>query len=286
MMQRPLLVISCSLIPSRESLKSLVPTRFNGYWREVLFFVRNNGMKTPVAKELEALLVKRHNVARGLFLQRFFKTGPGEYCEGDLLLGLTVPSIRKEIVPFKTLPLTEIEKLLASKWHEVRLSAVIILAEQAKKAKDEKTQNSLAMFYIKHADRVNSWDLVDSSVEHVLGPVVAKKGFDYVKPLIRSKLLWKRRMAMVSMFYLIRRGQAELPLQVAEALIHDEHDLMQKAVGWMLREVGKRASMPKLNMFLEKHAATMPRTALRYALERHPDFAKKRFMQMKQMQSV
>lgn len=286
MMQRPLPAISCSLIPSRESLKSLVPTRFNGYWREVLFFVRNNGMKTPVAKELEALLVKRHNVARGLFLQRFFKTGPGEYCEGDLLLGLTVPSIRKEIVPFKTLPLTEIEKLLASKWHEVRLSAVIILAEQAKKAKDEKTQNSLAMFYIKHADRVNSWDLVDSSVEHVLGPVVAKKGFDYVKPLIRSRLLWKRRMAMVSMFYLIRRGQAELPLQVAEVLIHDEHDLMQKAVGWMLREVGKRASMPKLNGFLEQYAATMPRTALRYALERHPDFAKKRFMQMKQMQSV
>ncbi|MFO0764909.1 MAG: DNA alkylation repair protein [Patescibacteria group bacterium] len=243
-------------------------------------------MTTLKAKDLEALLVKRRDVARGIFLQRFFKTGPGEYCEGDLLLGLTVPSIRKEVKAFKTLPLSEIGKLLASKWHEVRLAAVIILAEQAKKTTDEKMQNALATFYVKHADRVNSWDLVDSSVEHVLGPVVAKKGFEYVKPLIGSKLFWKRRMAMVSMFYLIRRGQAELPLQVAEALLHDEHDLMQKAVGWMLREVGKRASMPKLNGFLESHAATMPRTTLRYAIERHPDFAKKRFMQMKQLQNV
>lgn len=238
-------------------------------------------MKTPTAKQLSDLLISRHDVDRGIFLQRFFRTGPGDYGEGDQLLGLYVPDTRKAIKPFITLSLNEIKKLLASKWHEVRLAAVMILSEQAKKAKDEKTQNALAAFYVKHADRVNNWDLVDSSVEHVLGPVVAKKGFVYVQPLIRSKLLWKRRMAMVSMFYLIRRGQADLPLQVAEALVDDEHDLMQKAVGWMLREVGKRASMPKLNGFLEQHAATMPRTALRYAIERHPDFAKKRFMKLK-----
>ena len=238
-------------------------------------------MKSLLAKNLEQTLIKRRDIERGVFLQRFFKTGPGEYGEGDLFLGLSVPSIRKDCIPYKALELNEIEKLLQSPWHEVRLAAVILLAEQAKKAKDEKTQKTLAAFYLRHADRINNWDLVDTSAVAVLGPMVEKFGYEYLRPLIRSKLLWKRRMAMISTLYLIKKGEADLALTVAEALIDDRHDLMQKAVGWMLREVGKHASMAKLNSFLEKHAATMPRTALRYALERHPAFAKKRFMKLK-----
>ncbi|MBS1814157.1 MAG: DNA alkylation repair protein [Acidobacteria bacterium] len=201
---------------------------------------------------------------RARFLQGFFRTGPGEYAEGDKLLGLSVPISRKIAKEFRELPLEDIAELLASSWHEHRLIALLILDLQHKKA-DEKMRAALHRFYVKHRAGVNNWDLVDTSARMLFGEHDADGSL--AGRWARSSNLWERRIAMVSTFAALKRGETERTFRIAEMLLEDKHDLMHKAVGWLLREAGK-VDMPALLAFLRKHYTRMPRTALRYAIER------------------
>ncbi len=211
-------------------------------------------------------LKKLANKEKAKFLLGFFKTGPGQYGEGDKLYGIAVPETRKVAKQFLDLSFEEIEQLLQSEWHEERLIALIILVTQFKKA-DEASRKKIYQFYIAHTDRINNWDLVDTSARDIFGGYLFEKDEKPFYKLAKSKLLWDRRIAMIGTFYSICKGRSELALAIAELLLNDKEDLMHKAVGWMLREVGKRASEVALRRFLDEHAATMPRTALRYAIE-------------------
>lgn len=198
----------------------------------------------------------------------FFKSGPGQYGEGDKFLGVTVPEQRKVAKQFKDLSIIETEKLVTSPWHEERLTGLIILVGQYKKA-DAANQKAIYDFYLSHTKSINNWDLVDSSAEFIVGPYLSDRP-DKVKvltKLAKSDLLWDRRIAMLSCFAYIKQGRADEALVIAEILLHDTHDLIQKAVGWMLREIGKRVDRQILLKFLDQYAATMPRTALRYSIE-------------------
>jgi 3-methyladenine DNA glycosylase AlkD len=221
------------------------------------------------AKGLIADLKLHANPRQAVFLSRFFKTGKGQYGHGDVFLGLKVPLTRRLIKTYKNLQLSEIQKLLDSKYHEVRLAAVIILANR----------ENVADFYLANAKRINNWDLVDTSAPQVVGPMIQTRGLGFLKKLARDPLLWNRRIAMLATYYEIQRGNCKPALAIASLLLKDKEDLMHKAVGWMLREVGKRCSKDVLDSFLDKHASHMPRTALRYALEHHP--ASKRAFYMK-----
>ena len=203
---------------------------------------------------------------RGLFSQRFFKTGRGEYGEGDRFLGLTVPQIRGIAREFAGLPLAEIEKLLESPWHEARLLAVILLANGYRRG-DANIRNRIYRLYLRRTDRINNWDLVDVSAPSVVGAHLLDRSRAPLRKLARSKNLWERRIAIVATQHLIQQRQFDDTLALAQLLLDDEEDLMHKAVGWMLREVGKRDERT-LVWFLDNHAGAMPRTALRYAIER------------------
>lgn len=217
-----------------------------------------------------------------LFLQGFFKTGPGQYGEGDVFIGVRVPMTRAVCKKFKDLPLKEVQKLLDSDVHEHRLAGVILLANAYAKA-DEPTKRQIFDLYLRnvHAGRVNNWDLVDASAEFIVGPYLAHRPRDVLQKLARSPQLWERRVAMISTFHFIKLGDPSSTIKIAEILLYDSHDLIQKAVGWMLREMGKRVDQTLLVDFLEKHAATMPRTTLRYAIERLSSEQKADFMQRK-----
>lgn len=212
-------------------------------------------------------LDKRGDPHAAQFAQRFFKTGKGQYGEDDIFIGITVPVTRKVAADFRDLPLKEIEQVLESPIHEHRLAAVIIMTEQAKRTKDPVLQRDLYELYLRRSDRINNWDLVDVSCRQVVGGYLIDKPRDPLYKLARSKSLWERRIAMVSTWQFIRAGQLADTFAIAEILLGDQHDLMHKAVGWMLREAGKK-NQDALCDFLDQYAATMPRTALRYALER------------------
>jgi 3-methyladenine DNA glycosylase AlkD len=196
----------------------------------------------------------------------FFKTGPGQYGEGDVFLGITLPIQRLIAKEFADLPLKDIQILLKSPIHEERLTALLILVGQYKQG-NEQTKEKIYLFYLKNAARVNNWDLVDSSAHHIVGAHLEGKSYEILVKLAGSKLLWERRIAMVATWYHIRKGRPEPALTIAKLLLKDEHDLMHKAVGWMLREVGKHVSKEELVKFLRANQTIMPRTALRYAIE-------------------
>jgi 3-methyladenine DNA glycosylase AlkD len=196
----------------------------------------------------------------------FFKTAPGQYGFGDQFLGVAVPDSRTVARRAQALPLPEIEVLLSSPWHEERLTALLVLGGQYERGSPA-TRAKIAAFYLHHLDRVNNWDLVDSSAWQILGREVRAGADSPLDRLARSPLLWERRVAMIATFAWIREGEAEPALLIASLLLDDREDLMHKAVGWMLREVGKRVSRAALVGFLETHATHMPRTALRYAIE-------------------
>jgi 3-methyladenine DNA glycosylase AlkD len=218
-----------------------------------------------IKREIDALA----DPERAAGMQRFFKTGPGEYGEGDVFAGVTVPPLRAIAKGYRELPLPEIEKLLASRIHEHRTVALVILTEQAARA-DLAGRKERYDFYLAHTARINNWDLVDISCREVVGGYLLATGdCAPLKKLARSDSLWERRIAMVSTWTFIREGQVEAAFTIAEMLLGDGHDLMHKAVGWMLREAGRRDE-PALDAFLAEHAAAMPRTALRYAIERMP----------------
>lgn len=214
---------------------------------------------STVKGDLQALA----NPEKAAFFPRFFKAGPGGYAEGDRFLGVTVPQVRTVAKRHSTLPLPDIAKLLRDPWHEARLAALIILAERYRKTKDPAQREGLRVFYLEHVRGVNNWDLVDTSAP-ILMEAAPQALLD---DLAASGDLWKQRIAIVATLSWIRRGDMRPTLRIAKALLHHKHDLIHKACGWMLREMGKRDEAA-LRGFLDQHAAVMPRTMLRYAIER------------------
>jgi len=200
---------------------------------------------------------------------RFFKSGPGQYGEGDQFMGISVPDQRKVAKNYRNLPLTDLEQLLISPIHEERLIALIILVHQFKLG-DEPTQEIIYNFYLAQTAHINNWDLVDSSAEFIVGPWLEHRDKHILVTLAHSRNLWERRIAMVSTFHYIKQGHPEEAFKIATLLLHDSEDLIHKAVGWMLREIGKRCGQDVEETFLLQHYRTMPRTMLRYAIEHFP----------------
>jgi 3-methyladenine DNA glycosylase AlkD len=213
-------------------------------------------------------------------LARFYKTGPGEYAEGDLFLGGTVPQTRSVANSYKNLELVEVQKLFNSPFHEARLCAAIILNLQFKAAKSSQERKRIFDFYLKQvrAERINNWDIVDVSAPW-MGVYLLE--IDDPMPLLikfsKSKSLWQRRVSIILTFALIRAGELEPTLIISEALLKDKENLIHKAVGWMLREMGKKDVM-LLRGFLKQHSHEMPRTMLRYAIERIPEKERKKWL--------
>jgi 3-methyladenine DNA glycosylase AlkD len=218
------------------------------------------------AAEVIEAIKKQANPEKATILRRFFKTRVGEYGEGDQFLGIVVPKIRLVVKQFRTLPLREIIILIKSPIHEIRLCGLLILVEYSKTNPVEaaKTYLDLTLY-------INNWDLVDLTADKVIGPTLDPSNLALLVDLAHSKSLWERRIAIMSTFYFIKQGNPEPTLQIAPLLLHDSHDLIHKAVGWMLREVGKRCNLKAETGFLDKQALEMPRTMLRYAIERFPE---------------
>ena len=206
----------------------------------------------------------------------FFKTEPGQYGEGDQFIGVIVPAQRKIAAAYRELPLPDVLELLRSAIHEHRLTALFILVDQYRKG-DQDTKKQLASFYYKNRAYVNNWDLVDSSAPYLLGDYLKTHSSNVLFRLAASKSIWDRRIAIISTFAFIKDGQFDLTLKIADMLLSDKEDLIHKATGWALREVGKKDRQALLN-FLDLHAGSMPRTALRYAIERFSPEERKLYM--------
>lgn len=224
-------------------------------------------------------LISVANPAKAKFLQRFFKTGAGQYAEGDVFLGLIVPLTRSIAKFNKNTPLSELGKLMSSEYHEARLCALLIVVLRFKKACPEE-RKELYDFYLAHARRINNWDLVDVTSPHIVGAYLLDKERSKLYELANSDSLWEQRIAMVSTVAFIRNGEFSDTFALAEHFMTHGHDLMHKAVGWMLREVGKR-DRGLLTDFLEINATTLPRTALRYAIEHYPQEERQYFLKKK-----
>ena len=216
-------------------------------------------------KELKSIA----NPKKARLLQGFFKTGKGEYGEGDVFLGIMVPQSRKIAIEYKDLNFAGIEELLHSKFHEERLIALFILVHNFEKG-DEGIKKKIYNFYLSNTRYTNNWDLVDLSAHKIIGSYLLNKEDLVLEKLARSENIWERRIAVLSTFQFIKYNRFKESLKIASMLLQDEHDLIHKAVGWMLREVGKRDLKMELE-FLNKHYKKMPRTMLRYATERFPE---------------
>lgn len=210
--------------------------------------------------------------------KRFFKTGPGEYGEGDQFLGIRVPKIRKIARRFKELSLSQTERLLHSDFHEERLCALIILVNRSKRAAPQEL-GEIYQLYLKNTTYINNWNLVDSSAEHIVGRYLAEEDRDrsILYQLAKSDDLWERRISIMSTFHFIKNNDFDDTLKIAELLVNDKHDLIHKATGWMLREIGKRKIEVEKD-FLDQHIQDMPRTMLRYAIEKIPEEMRKSYL--------
>lgn len=220
-------------------------------------------MPSSALRDLQSL----KNPAKAAFFPKFFKTGKGQYGEGDVFLGITVPQIRSVTRKHRDLPLQEIEHLLSNAYHEARLLGLLILVDQFEHG-DPKGQKKIVAFYLSHLTGVNNWDLVDSSAAQILGTHLLETGDTrLLLKLAKSKSLWEQRIAIVATYAFIRARNYDPTIDIATILLHHPHDLIHKAVGWMLREMGKRDE-DRLRAFLNAHAPQMPRTMLRYAIEK------------------
>jgi len=219
-------------------------------------------------------LLKLKNPEKAKLLAGYFKTGKGQYGEGDVFLGITVPEQRKVAKRYLNAVLKDIQILLSSKVHEHRLTALFILIAKYQKG-DVALKKRIFVFYLKNTKHINNWDLVDISAGHIIGDYLLDKDRTILYRLAGSKQLWERRIAIMATFKFIREDQFEDTFKISKALLNDEHDLIHKAVGWMLREVGKRDKGIE-EKFLQKHYKKMPRTMLRYAIERFSE-AERRF---------
>ena len=234
------------------------------------------------ARQVTKDLNEASDKAKSVTLARFFKTGPGEYGEGDRFLGVTVPKQRIIAKKYQDLPFSEVKKLLISPWHEHRLTGLLILTYRLS-VSEMAQKREIFDFYLVHTERINNWDLVDVTAPGIVGEYLVESGSDsgLLRRLAKSQSLWERRIAIVSTFAWIRRGKYQECFEIAEILLHDSHDLIQKAVGWMLREVGKRCGTESLRDFLDRHACEMPRTMLRYAIERFPENVRQAYLRKK-----
>lgn len=228
-------------------------------------------------KELKKELRSLGNPEKAKLYQGFFKTGPGQYGEGDVFLGLTMPQQRVIAKKFTHLSISEVEKLLHSKIHEHRMTALVIWTYQFEKA-DDKTKNEIYKAYIRNTKWINNWDLIDLSTPSIVGNYLLDKKRDVLYKLAHSKSLWEKRISILATFSFINNKETKDTLAIAEILLHDKHDLIHKAVGWMLREVGKRVSQAEEEKFLKKYYKTMPRTMLRYSIERFDEKKRKFYM--------
>lgn len=219
-------------------------------------------------------LFRLRNPEKARALQRFFKTGKGEYGEGDIFLGIVVPEQRVVAKKYPDLSLNDLQELLNSKIHEYRLTALFILVAKYKKTENKK---EIVDFYLKNTRNINNWDLVDLSAPKILGEYLIDRDRKILYKLARSKNLWERRISILATFIFIKDGDFSDSLKTAEILIKDDHDLIHKAVGWMLREVGKR-DLKTEEIFLKKYYKRMPRVMLRYAIEKFPDSKRRRFL--------
>lgn len=223
----------------------------------------------PTSAELMNELLALGDPVKAQHAQRFFKTGPGEYGAGDKFLGIPVPEARQVAKRHRDLAPREVLKLLRSHWHEARLIALFILADQYQRG-DNKRKEQIFDAYLANVRYVNNWDLVDSSAHLIVGPHLQERDRKLLDRLAVSELLWERRIAVLATLHFIRQRDFVDILRLAKKLLRDEHDLMHKAVGWMLREVEKR-DRPTAEAFLQQHYQQMPRTMLRYAIERLPE---------------
>ena len=219
--------------------------------------------------KLKKELKLKANKKKAQILQGFFKTGPGEYGEGDIFLGVSVPEVRRTAKKFKDLSFKDLRTLLRSSIHEERLLALLILVHNFSNA-DGKKQTKIFDFYLKNKLYINNWDLVDLSAPRVVGGYLLNKNKKILYKLANSKNIWQRRIAIISTFEFIKNNNFKDTLKISRVLLKDEHDLIHKAVGWMLREVGKR-DLEEEEDFLRKFYLNMPRTMLRYAIERFPE---------------
>jgi len=225
-----------------------------------------------IRKRLRGLGRKRH----AKVLQKYFKTGPGEYAEGDIFLGIRVPQLRSLSREYGDLRLKDVEKLLQSAIHEERLFALLALVNRFPKA-GRLEQSQIYRLYFRNTQYINNWDLVDLSAEHIVGRFLATRAKDPLTCLAESAGLWDRRIAIMSTFHFIKAGNFSESLRIAGLLLHDEEDLVHKAVGWMLREIGKRGILVE-EKFLKQHCREMPRTMLRYAIEKFPEAKRRKYL--------
>jgi 3-methyladenine DNA glycosylase AlkD len=234
-----------------------------------------NGKRTDLLRDLEAVADER----KAANLAWFFKTGKGEYGEGDVFLGITVPMSRKIALKYCHLPLADIAKLLASPIHEHRFAALEIIVAQYERGEEDQRQQ-IFDFYLQQTHRANNWDLVDTSAPYIVGRHLLTRPRGILDKLASSPMLWERRIAMVATLGLVRHGELKDTFRIARKLLSDKEPLIHKAVGWILREAGK-VSRPELEHFLEKYSAKMPRTTLRYAIERFSPEERKGWLQRK-----
>jgi 3-methyladenine DNA glycosylase AlkD len=230
-------------------------------------------------KELVECFELLADAEQAAFLQYFFKTGKGQYGEGDVFWGIRVPETRKVAKEFKKLPFDEVKKVLKNSVHEIRLCGLLILVEQFKKAKKE-NRKEIVDFYLSQTQYINNWDLVDLSCYNILGTYLLDKPRDILYSLAESENMWEQRIAIVSTWIFIRNNEFEDTLAISEKLLNHPHDLIHKAIGWMLREVYKRDNDLILD-FVKTHYEKMPRTALRYAIEKFPEDERKNILQGK-----
>jgi len=227
-------------------------------------------------EQLKKELNNSANIEQAKNLQRFFKTGKGEYGEGDVFLGIKIPVLRGIIKNYYDLSLPKIQELLKSKIHEHRMSGIFILTHKYQKASDEDKAN-IFNFYLKNTKNINNWDLVDLSAPKISGSFLFDKDKKILYELVHSENLWERRIAILSTSYFISKNKFEDALAISELLLNDKHDLIHKAVGWMLREIGKK-EQEVLENFLKQHYENIPRTTLRYAIEKFEENERKNWL--------
>ncbi|MGD9152683.1 MAG: DNA alkylation repair protein [Gammaproteobacteria bacterium] len=223
-----------------------------------------------LATKLKKEIRNHKNAEQAKNLEWFFKTGKGEYGEGDKFLGIKNPVIRKTIKNYFAIDLPDLDSIIQSKFHEERLAALLILVRKYQKAKIAQEQIAIHRYYRNNMQYVNNWDLVDQSAPTIIGQHLFERDRKVLYQWAKSKNLWHKRIAMLATFYFIRNNDFADAFKISEILLQDKHDLIHKAVGWMLREVGKR-DLPAEEKFLQKHYKIMPRTMLRYAIEKFPE---------------
>lgn len=233
---------------------------------------------TIILKELKKYASAKRKTSNAWF----FKTGKGQYGEGDVFIGVSNPDARNIVKKFANASFEDIKNSLVSEIHEERLVGVLILVTQYAKAKDKATRVQIAQFYLQNLDRVNNWDLVDSSAHMIVGQAILDKviGAEIIDSLVESKNMWERRVAIIATMAMIRKGEYDATLRVSKKLLDDKEDLMHKAVGWMLREVWKK-DPARCEQFLVTHYTRLPRTTLRYAIERMEEGKRKKYLMRK-----